>query len=54
MRPSSIIDGCLIDDFLKSKFNNRGSKKPLRIDFLKILFDSEIFKRKIKVVKTCL
>lgn len=43
-----------MDDFLKSKFNNCGSKKPLRIDFLKILFDSDIFKRKIKLGETCL
>jgi len=43
-----------MDDFLKSKFNNCGSKKPLRIDFLKILFDSDIFKREIKLDETCL
>jgi len=41
-------------DFLKSKLSNWGSKKPLRMDFLKIVLVSGIFNGKLKVDETCL
>ena len=38
IKPPSLMKGSRIDDFLKSKLINSGSKNPLIIDFLKMLF----------------